>query len=109
MDGTTILKCFHFVLHFLFTVPTNVSASVCLDIISWSLPPCQANCTVGVNGQDIVTVPCSDGNVNVSGTDLRNKTVILIVSDQLENAVEFSINSNEGTYVELLIPLKYFT
>ena len=95
-------------MYFLFTVPTNVSASVCLDIISWSLPPCQANCTVSVNGEDIFTVPCSDGNVNMSGTDLRNKTVIVTVSDQLENAVEFPVNSNEGTYAELLFPLKYF-
>ena len=106
MLGTTVLKSFDLVF-ILCTVPPNISANICQDIISWSLPPCQANCTVSVNGQDIETVPCSDGNVNIgdtnvsiSDTDLMNNTVTVTTTDQLGKLVKIPVKSNEGTYVE---------
>ena len=76
---------------------TNISASVCQDTVSWSPPPCQANCTVNVSGQDIIPVPCSDGNVRITDVDLSNKTVTVTATDQLGNLVEVSAKSDEGT------------
>ena len=92
--------CFHHCICSYFVVPSITNASVCQGTISWSPPPCQANCTVIVNGQDIDTVPCSDGSVSISDTDLSNKIVMINATDELGNIVVLQVLSTEGTHIE---------
>ena len=63
-----------------------MNASFCMSTIYWSPPPCDANCTVIVDGQDFGTVPCSDGNLFVE-CDLSTKTVNITARDQLGQSV----------------------
>ena len=68
-------------------VPNITNVSFCTSTLYWDPPPCDANCTVSVDGQeDIGPISCSDSNLPV-GFDLSTKTVNLTARDQLGQSV----------------------
>ena len=69
-----------------FPEPKITNATFCMSTIYWSPPPCDANCTISVDGQDIGTVPCSVGSLSVE-SDLSTKTVNITARDQLGRSV----------------------
>ena len=66
------------------------NASYCLGNTSWSPPPCDANCTVSVDGQDIGTVPCENKSLNTDVSNLSNKMVMIIATDALGSTLNVS-------------------
>ena len=76
-----------------FVVPSITNVSYCMSTIYWSPPPCDANCTVSVNGQDVGTVPCESRNLKTDDSNLSNKTVMIVATD--------AIGSSGGVSTEL--------
>ena len=72
---------------------------VCLSKISWSPPLCGANCTISVDGQEIDTVPCSDGNLTTNDPDLSSKTLSIHATDPLGRSVLVEKDSIKGICV----------
>ena len=78
-------------------VPIITSISFCMSTLYWSPPPCDANCTVSVDGQgDIGPIPCSNGNLPVE-SDLSNKTVSITAHDQLGQSEVVQVVPATGT------------
>ena len=69
-----------------------------MSTIYWSPPLCDASCTVSVDGQDIDTVPCGNGNLTVSGDpDLSTRTLSINATDPFGRSVLVQNNFIEGT------------
>ena len=79
------------------TEPEIENLTVSMSTISWSPPPCEANCTVSVDGQDIGTVPCSDGNLTTNDSNLRTKVVYVSALDGLGQSVFLDRDPDKGT------------
>ena len=89
-------------------VPNITSVSFCMSTIYWSPPPCDANCTVSVDGQDIDTVPCSSGELSVQ-SDLSTKTVNITAHDQLGQSVVVQAVPDTGMKVPCYCAFKLHT
>ena len=78
-------------------VPKITNVIFCMSTLYWDPPPCDASCTVSVDGQeDIGPVPCSDGNLSVV-YDLSTKTVNITTRDQLGQSVVIQTVPAKGT------------
>ena len=78
-------------------VPTITNVSYCMSTISWSPPPCDANCTVSVGGQDVGTVPCESRNLKTDDSNLSNKTVMIVATDAIGSSHSVSTElTSEG-------------
>ena len=84
-------------LFFLLPSETYITeAAFCMNIIYWKPPRCDANCTIIVNRQEVDTIPCSDGSLKASDTDLNNKILSIHAIDPLGRNVLVQNITNEG-------------
>ena len=91
-----ILITFDFI-YVVVVVPNITNISYCMDKIYWDPPLCDANCTVGVDGQDTYFVPCKNGILTTSDSNLSNKTVMIVATDAIGNNEEVStVLTSEG-------------
>ena len=64
-------------------VPQITNVHFCMSAIYWDPPLCDANCTVSVDGQDIGTAPCKNGNLSTNDSNLSDKTVVIVATDAI--------------------------